>query len=87
MKDLYMEFIDIRSGNGVETNIGAAFSTDKETLANFTRHKRLEVDRDDCEFLLDLYSDNGDNLEDTILVDSDGFRTITGEEPKAEWSY
>lgn len=83
----YMEMIAIDSDDQARhTNVGAAMDSNKATWAAFQSYRHLDVGADCAQFLLDYHNAKG-NLADTIRLDATGFKTITGEEPKAEADY
>lgn len=83
--DTYLEIIDIRTEDCRKTGMGAVFKTKAETEQSFNAARSLEVDKDNAQFLLDFHSSG--NLIDTILLDDEGFRAITGEKPKSAEEY
>lgn len=78
----YLEMIDVRTGNGVKTGLGAAFTTEDEVRAKFEASRGLAVPDDRMAFLVDLHNPNGDLL-DTIQIDADGFEAIIGHPPES----
>ena len=85
MAEWHHEIIDCRIG-GRKTGAGASFSTWKKARDSFAAIKKLEVPSDRAEFLIDLRDDSG-VLVDTVLLDSAGFKHVTGEEPKSPEEY
>lgn len=83
----YLEFIYIDSdGQACQTNLRTAGATNASTWAAFLSYRRYGVDITVARFLLDYHNAKGD-LSDTIAVDADGFRAITGYEPKSDEAY
>ena len=83
----YLEFIYIDSdGDACQTNLRTAARTNSATLTAFRSYKRWAVDIKAARFLLDYHNAKGD-LSDTIPIDGDGFRAITGFEPKTDAEY
>ncbi len=83
----YMELIYIDSEDqACQTNLRKSCDTNAITLATFRAYRRFAVDIKRARFLLDYHNARGD-LSDTIPIDEDGFRSITGHEPKTEREY
>ena len=81
-----MEIVDIREHDARMTGHGAIYETNEQTLAVFNATRALSVPEERAEFMLDYYSDE-DTLEDTILLDADGFTALVNEAPKSHAYY
>lgn len=83
----YMEliYIDIE-GDARQTGLRRALDTDAATWAEFRSYRRHSVDIKQARFLLDYHNRKGD-LGDTIAIDRDGFKAITGHAPKGDADY
>lgn len=83
----YMETLYLGYGNdGYKTLVGAEFETSEETTQAFESAKNLSVDIKVAEFLLDLKEDDGTIIE-TIGLDSNGYKNITGQQVLSEEEY
>lgn len=83
----YMELIFIDSKDQArKTTLALSLATNAKTWAEFQSYRRLGVDIKQAQFLLDYHNGNSD-LSDTIALDADGFREITGQEPLSEAEY
>lgn len=80
-----MHFIDSH-GQARKTGVGAVMDTDAETYAAFLSAKRLDVDGQKADFLLDYYNRRGD-LSDTIGITCASFERITGRPVLSEAEY
>ena len=87
MAQSFMELIYIdNDGDARQTGLRRSAGTNAATLAEFRRWRPFGVDINDARFLLDYHNAKGD-LSDTIAVDVDGFRAITGLEPGDDEHY
>lgn len=68
------------------TNLRTAAASNAATLAAFREYKRYGVDIKVAKFLVDYHNAKGD-LSDTIAIDADGFRAITGINPLTDEEY
>ena len=83
----YMELIFIDSEDQArKTNLALSLPTSAQTWAAFLGYRKFGVDIKQATFLLDYHKGNGD-LSDTIAIDDEGFRAITGQEPMPEEAY
>jgi len=83
----YMETLYLGSGNdGYKTLVGAEFESSEETTQAFESFKVISVDIKIAEFLLDLKEDDGTIIE-TIGLDSEGYKNITGKPVLREEEY
>lgn len=83
----FMELIYIDSDDqACQTGLRRSASTNAQTSAEFRRWKFLAVDIKQARFLLDYHNAKGD-LSDTIAIDEEGFRAITGQAPKTDAEY
>jgi len=70
--------LDIRGGECFKTGHGAVGVNYAETKRLFEQAKRCEVPQARATFLVDMHDSKGD-LVDSVLIDSRGFRKLTGE--------
>ena len=77
MTQAYLEILDVRTGEACKTGLGAIFETNEQTKQSFDVAKSMEVKKGQEDFILDYYNANGD-LDGTILLDSNGVKTLTG---------
>lgn len=83
----FMEFIYIDSDdNARQTGLRRSADSNAATFAEFRRWKAFEVDYKKARFLLDYHNAKGD-LSDTIALDVEGFRAVTGLEPGDDEHY
>jgi hypothetical protein len=86
MKRSYFEILDIRTGNDYKTGLSATFDSEIKALQSFNFLKSFEVEKNQAKFMIDFYDKNGD-LNDTILIDLKGFRSITDRDIKSTQHY
>lgn len=87
MSKSWMEMIYLDSEDAArKTNVGAVMESNQETWRAFLSAKRLAVPAEKAQFLLDYHNRKGD-LADTICLDADGFKQITGEPVLSEAEY
>jgi hypothetical protein len=79
------EILDTASGLLQKTGQGAIFVGKAECEERLRHIQELQA-RPDARFILDWHDANGDIL-DTFHLDEDGFRALTGEEPKTPDEY
>lgn len=83
----FIELIYIDNGNDArQTGLRRALETDAKTWAEFQSYRRHGVDIKKARFLIDYHNARGD-LGSTIAIDADGFRAITGQDPKTDAEY
>lgn len=82
-----MKMIYLGSGDhALQTGLGAIGETNADTWRAFNRARNLAVPIERATFLLDYYNARG-NLSDTIALDDDGFRRVTGERVRSATYY
>ncbi len=84
MQQHRLKVLDVRNEkNPVYTDLGAAGETPEETYKMFLDAKNsFEVAKDDIEFMIDHYDENGD-LQDSIGVLQTAIEFLTGDEVKS----
>lgn len=83
----FMEMLclDRNSTHSFKTLVGAAYETEEQAKQAWASFAELEVSIEQATFILDLYIEN--DLFESIFLDSEGFKAITGCEPQSIESY
>jgi hypothetical protein len=79
-------YIDSKDLAARHTNMQWQGATDAQTWAKFRSLRRFSTDIKRAKFLVDYHNRKGD-LGDTIAIDADAFREITGQAPKSDAAY
>lgn len=78
-------YIDIED-QARQTGLRRALDSNAATWAEFRSYRKHSVDIKQARFLLDYHNAKGD-LCDTIAIDRDGFKAITGQSPLDDRAY